>query len=232
MGSIVSTTYQAIRRRRALARLFARNGRGSVSVEMAFVLPIFAAIAFLTWDAGTIYTQYNRAVSNLYSVGDIITTRTEDLTCNQLDAISELVYDSYAHGNWARRQRSGDDFPANGALDFRFLATMIRVETRPNGRIRGRIEWEYRRHQTRARNPGRLVNIPNELQIDGMRYLHLDGFFHLAPSFNYLGIFDMHPAANRDDGLFRVNQYFPLRYVPNIDLVEEPGDQFDYKCRG
>jgi hypothetical protein len=42
----------------------------------------------------------------------------------------------------------------------------------------------------------------------------------------------MHPAANRDDGLFRVNQYFPLRYVPNIDLVEEPGDQFDYKCRG
>jgi len=232
MRSLAQKTRQTIRRKQPLARLFARDGRGSVSVEMAFVLPIFAAMAFLTWDAGTIYTQYNRSVSNLYSVGDIITTRTEDLTCDQLDAISELVYDSYAHGNWARRIRSGDDFPANGALDFRFRATMILVETRPNGRVRGRTEWEYRRHQSQARDPGRLINIPDELQIDGMRYLHLEGFFHLAPSFNYLGIFDLNPRENRDDGLFRVNQYFPLRYVPSIDLVEETGDLFSNKCKG
>lgn len=232
MRPLQSTIRRELVRQKAQMRRFARNARASVAVEMAFVLPIFAAMAFLTWDAGTVYTQYNRAVSNLYSVGDIITTRTQDLTCNQLDAISELVYESYAHGNWARRVRAGEDFPASGALDFRFRATMMRVETRPNGRIRGRTEWEYRRHQSQARDPGRLINIPNELQIDGMRYLHLEGFFHLAPSFNYLGIFDLNPRDNRNDGLFRVDQYFPLRYVPNVDLVEETGDQFDTKCKG
>lgn len=211
---------------------FARDARASVAVEMAFVLPIFAAMAFLTWDAGTIYTQYNRATSNLYSLGDIISTRTNDLTCDDLDAISELVYDSYAYGNWARRTGTGMDFDRAGALDFRFRITMVRAETRPNGRIRGQIEWEYVRAGRSAREPGVYINIPDEMQIDGMRFVIIDGFIFLAPYFNYLGIFDMNPDSGRTDGMFDMQQFFPLRFVPNITLVEEPGDRFDDKCKG
>ncbi|MCR9123143.1 MAG: pilus assembly protein [Phyllobacteriaceae bacterium] len=218
--------------RNALLRRFARNAGGSVAVEMAFILPIFAAMAFLTWDAGTVYTQYNRALSNLYSVGDIITTRTQDVTCNQLDAISELVYDSYAHGNWARRIQDGDDFQADGALDFRFRIVMIRAETQPSGTVRGRTEWEYVRASQTAREPGQLIDIPNEMRIDGMRYVHVEGFIYLRPTFNYLGIFDMNPDPDREDGLMEMDQFFPIRYVPNIDLIEEPGDEFDAKCKG
>ena len=220
--------------RRLSARIcrFVRDARASVAVEMAFVLPIFASMAFLTWDAGTVYTQYNRATSNLYSIGDIISTRTTDVTCNELDAISELVYQSYAYGNWARRTGTGMDFDRNGALDFRFRIVMVRARTRPNGVIQGQIEWEYSRAKRRARNPGRYINIPDEMQIDGMRFVVVDGFIFLAPTFNYLGIFDMNPDKPRTDRKFDMKQFFPLRFVPNISLVEEPGDRFDDKCRG
>ena len=217
----------AIRMRRLVGDV-----RGSVAVEMAFVLPIFASMAFLTWDAGTVYTQYNRSTSNLYSLGDIISTRTADLTCDRLDAIAELVYQSYAYGNWARRTGAGMDFDADGALDFRFRLTMVRAETRPNGSIRGRIEWEYVRAGRSARDAGRLIGIPDEMRIDGMRFLIVDGFIFLAPALNYLGIFDYHPSEGRTDGRFDMQQFFPLRFVPNVALVEEPGDLFDDKCKG
>lgn len=213
-------------------RRFARDARASVAVEMAYVLPIFASMAFLTWDAGTVYTQYNRSISNLYSLGDIVSTRTTDITCNQLDAISELVYDSYSYGNWARRTGTGADFDSDGALDFRFRISMIRAELRPNGNIRGRLEWEYVRAGRSARDAGRLLNIPEEMQIEGLRFVMIDGFIFLAPSFNYLGIFDYHASESRTDGRFDMEQYFPLRFVPNIALIEEPGDEYDDKCKG
>lgn len=220
--------------RRSAVRLrkFARDVRASVAVEMAFILPIFASMAFLTWDAGTVYTQYSRSTSNIYSLGDIVATRISDLTCNQLDAISELVYESYAYGNWARRSRAGADFGVDGAPDFKFRITMVRAETRPNGRVDGRLEWEYVRAAQSAREAGGLISIPEEMQVDGMRFVVVDGFISLEPMLNYLGIFDFDPDSNRADGQFDMQQFFPIRFVPNISLVEEPGDLFDEKCQG
>lgn len=232
MMFLVRAARHLVRRADARMRRFAADARASVAVEMAFVLPIFATMAFLTWDAGTVYTQYNRSTSNLYSLGDIIATRTSDLTCDRLDSIAELVYDSYAYGNWARRTGAGMDFDRNGALDFRFRITMVRAETRPNGSVRGLIEWEYVRAGRSARDPGNYIRIPDEMQIDGMRFVIVDGFIFLAPTFNYLGIFDMDPDRGGSEGRFDLEQFFPLRFVPNIALVEEPGDRFDDKCKG
>ena len=219
---------------RAAARMrrFARDVRASVAVEMAFVLPIFASMAFLTWDAGTVYTQYNRSISNLYSLGDIISTRTADLTCDRLDAIAELVYGSYAYGNWARRTGTGVAFGRDGALDFRFRITMVHVETRPGGEVAGRIEWEYVRAGPAARDAGQFIDIPDEMRVVGTRFIIVDGLIFLAPALNYLGIFDYHADAGRTDARFDIQQFFPLRFVPNVALVEEWGDLFDEKCKG
>lgn len=220
----------ASRMRDRLVR-FRKETRASIAVEMAFILPIFASMAFLTWDAGTVYTQYNRSVRNIYSLGDIISTQRHSLTCNRLDLISELVYESYAEGNWARRQRSGDgdDFNTNGAPDFRFIIRMIEAETRPNGSVRGRVLWEYRRHGGNARADN-LRNIPNSLRIDGMRFIMVEGNIIVRPAMNYLGIFELDPANNRVHKRMDVDRYFPLRFVPSIDLVEQNNDEYDSKC--
>lgn len=230
-GSLTNKTRLAMLRLRARMRRFQRDVRAVVAVEMAYILPIFAMMAFLTWDAGSIYTQFTRSTSNLYSMGDIISTRTEDVTCDQLDAISQLVYESYIHGNWARRGSGGaESFTANGAPDFRFILRMINVELQPNGSLRGRVEWEYRRQQGRVGRAGRLVDVPNEMQIEGMRYLDLQGNVRVAPAMNYLGIFDYDPAANRTYLNVDIDHMFPLRFVPNVSLIEKPGDLYNNKC--
>ena len=210
-------------------RRFVAEKRASVAVEMAFILPIFASMAFLTYDAGTIYSQYNRGAKNLYSIGDIVSSQTEDLTCQRLDRIAELVYESYAIGNWARRERSGgDQFDHNGALDFRFTVRMIRADEQPDGSIKGYVEWAYKRDEGAA-NAGYLTTIPASLQIDDMRFVELEGDIWVAPAMNYMGIFDLDPGGGVSMKI-DVDRYFPLRFVPAIDLVEKNGDRFTQKC--
>ena len=230
MNAVTPLMARAIARMRRRAARFRRDRRASIAVEMAFILPIFASMAFLTWDAGTVYTQYNRSVSNLYSLGDIISTQRHSLTCDRLDLISGLVYNSYATGNWARRQRAdGDDFNRNGAPDFRFIIRMIEAERQPNGSVRGRVLWEYRRNGGNA-NAGNLRSIPNPLRIEGMRFIMVEGNITVRPAMNYLGLFELDPQRNRVHKRIDIDRYFPLRFVPAIDLVENTGDRFDDKC--
>ncbi len=217
-------------RLRARLHRFGRDARASIAVEMAFILPIFASMAFLTWDAGTVYTQYNRSVQNIYSLGDIVSTQRHSLSCDRMDLISQLVYESYADGNWARRQRSeGDNFNLSGAPDFRFIVRMMEAETRPNGSIRGRVLWEYRRQGGTA-NAGNLRSIPSSLRIDGMRFVMVEGNIIVRPAMNYLGIFELDPENNRVHKRIDIDRYFPLRFVPAIDLVATGADPYDNKC--
>ncbi len=213
-----------------LAGAFARGKRGAIAVEMAFILPIFFSFAFLTYDAGTVYTQYKRGVRHYYSLGDIISAQTQDLTCSKLDRIAELVYESYAAGNWARRPRpSGVDFNRDGALDFRFRLQMIRVVKLANGQLRGYVEWDYRRDTTLT-SPGVNINVPAAMRIEGLRYVLVDGSLFIAPALNYLGVFDYHPAANQTHKSVAIDRYFPLRFVTNVGLTSTPTDPFTNKC--
>ena len=75
---------------------FRRNRRASITVEMAFVLPIFISIGLLSWDAATIFTQIKRGTKHYYSVGDVMASQTRDVSCAQLDKVADLVYASYA----------------------------------------------------------------------------------------------------------------------------------------
>ncbi len=228
-----------IRFNRALKRKvlgLSRDVKGSIAVEMAFILPIFASMAFLTYDAGTVYTQYKRGTRHYYALGDIMSAQTTNVTCSQLDKISELVYDSYANGNWARRPRpSGNDFNRNGALDFRFAIKMINAELQPNGKIKGRIEWAYWRHGRdmdtgSEKKPGELVNIPAGLQIDGLTFVHIDGALFIAPALNYLGVFDYHPSSSKTHKQVQIDRYFPLRFVPAVGLDYSVDDPLTDKC--
>ena len=217
---------------------FGANRNASVSVEMAFILPTFAAMAFLTWDAGTVNTQYKRGARHYYAMGDIMSAQTTDMTCSRLDKISELVYDSYAAGNWARRPEKGSGvaFDQNGALDFRFIIYAVRVEQRPNGRYRGRVQWGYYRdHRDMESNggkkPGDLLSVPNGMRIDGLEYIMVDGNLFIAPAINYLGIFDYAPNNNNQvHKQVPINRYFPLRFLPSLNLVETVDDPFTDKC--
>ncbi|MEO1749404.1 MAG: hypothetical protein AAFR27_12465, partial [Pseudomonadota bacterium] len=217
---------------------FGASSRASVSVEMAFILPTFAAMAFLTWDAGTVYTQYKRGARHYYAIGDIMSAQTTDMTCSRLNKISELVYDSYAAGNWARRPEKGSGvaFDQNGALDFRFIIYAVRVEQRPNGSYRGRVQWGYYRdHRDMESNggkkPGDLLSVPNGMRIDGLEYIMVDGNLFIAPAINYLGIFDYAPNNNNQvHKQVPINRYFPLRFLPSLNLVETVDDPFTDKC--
>ncbi|MEM1376149.1 MAG: TadE/TadG family type IV pilus assembly protein [Pseudomonadota bacterium] len=219
---------------------FGKNEGASITVEMAFILPIFAAMAFLTFDAGTVYTQYKRGSRHYYAMGDILSAQTTDLTCSRLDTISEMVYDSYAAGNWARRPEkgSGISFDSSGALDFRFVIRYVKVVRRPNGSLRGEIQWIYFRTPNDMdtpgeKKPGELVNVPNGLRIEGLEYIHVNGRLFIAPAINYLGVFDYAPNnQNQTHKQMPINRYFPLRFVPALNLVEDAtnGDEFTEKC--
>ena len=228
-----------IKFRRALKRKvvgFRSDAKGSIAVEMAFILPIFASMAFLTFDAGTVYTQYKRGTRHYYALGDVISSQTQNLTCSKLDKISELVYDSYANGNWARRPRpSGNDFTRNGALDFRFTLKVLKAELQPNGNIKGRIEWAYWRHtrdmdRANEKKPGDLINIPPGLQIDGLEFVHVDGALFIAPALNYLGVFDYNAAADKTHKQVPIDRYFPLRFITGLGLDYSADDPLTDKC--
>lgn len=228
-----------IKFRRALKRKvvgFGGDAKGSIAVEMAFILPIFASMAFLTFDAGTVYTQYKRGTRHYYALGDVISSQTQNLTCKQLDKISELVYDSYANGNWARRPRpSGNDFTSDGALDFRFQLKMIKAELRPNGKIKGRIQWAYWRHSqdmdtSGGKKPGELINIPEGLQLDGLEFVQVDGALFIAPALNYLGVFDYNAASNKTHKQVPIDRYFPLRFITGLSLEYNDDDPLTEKC--
>ena len=228
-----------IKLRRALKRKvvgFGGDAKGSIAVEMAFILPIFASMAFLTFDAGTVYTQYKRGTRHYYALGDVISSQTQNLTCSQLDKISELVYASYANGNWARRPRpSGNDFTENGALDFRFQLKMIKAELQPNGKIKGRIEWAYWRHTqdmdtSGGKKPGELTNIPAGLQIDGLEFVQVDGALFIAPALNYLGVFDYNASSSKTHKQVPIDRYFPLRFITGLGLDYSADDPLTDKC--
>lgn len=215
---------------------FGGSERGTIAVEMAFILPLFASMAFLTFDAGTVYTQYKRGTRHYYALGDVLSAQNQNVTCSQLDKISELVYASYAAGNWARRPRpNGNDFNENGALDFRFAIKMLEVETRPNGRIKGRIKWAYWRHtrdmdKPNEKKPGSFVNVPNGLRTPGLALIHIDGALFIAPSLNYLGIFDYHASTTQTHKQVPVDRYFPLRFMTGLSIDYADVDELSDKC--
>ncbi|KPB02559.1 TadE/TadG family type IV pilus assembly protein [Ahrensia marina] len=217
---------------------FGRHDKGSIAVEMAFILPIFASMAFLTYDAGTVYTQYKRGTRNYYAMGDILASQTKNVTCSQLDKIAELVYTSYETGNWARRLRSGgNDFTRNGALDFRFAIRVLRIIEDPldGNKIKGRIEWSYWRHgrdmdRNNEPKPGEYVEVPDGLKIPGLEVVFVDGSLYIAPALNYLGVFDFNPSANRTHKIIKVDRYFPLRFISNLDLEFTLTDPLTEKC--
>lgn len=216
---------------------FGRQERGAIAVEMAFILPIFAAMAFLTYDAGTVYTQYKRGTRHYYAMGDILSAQTQNVTCSQLDKMSELVYDSYAAGNWARRSRaSGSNFTQNGALDFRFAIKVLHMTTDPaDNKIKGRIEWAYWRHGRdmdtgNEDKPGDYVEVPEGLRIAGIEVVYVDGSLFIAPSLNYLGIFDFNPGANSTHKIIEVDRYFPLRFRTGLDIDYSNNDPLSDKC--
>ncbi|MEO0543644.1 MAG: hypothetical protein AAFY99_07480 [Pseudomonadota bacterium] len=222
--------------------VFGANSRASVSVEMAFILPTFAAMAFLTWDAGTVYTQYKRGTRHYYALGDIMSGQTTDVTCGRLDTISELVYDSYAAGNWARRPEkgSGVSFDESGALDFRFIIHMMQVEEQPDGSFDSKVNWSYYRtgqdmdniDKKKHYGPGEYVDTPNGLRIDGLEYVWIEARLFIAPAINYLGIFDYSEKENQTHKEVELDKYFPLRFVTALNLVEDSAnnDYFTEKC--
>lgn len=216
---------------------FGRQERGAIAVEMAFILPIFASMAFLTYDAGTVYTQYKRGIRNYYSLGDILAYQTEDVTCSQLDKISEMVYKSYVSGNWARREQAGrDDFTKAGAVDFRFALRLVKIDEDPvDKKLKGRIEWSYWRHDHDMTNPnepkpGDYIEVPEGLQIKGLEAVFVDGSLYIAPALNYLGIFDFNPSANETHKIIDVDRYFPLRFVSTLGLKYSFKDPLSQKC--
>lgn len=231
----------ATRRRCSRLAALGRDSRGSITIEMALVLPLFISLTFLSWDAATIFTQVKRGTKHYYSMGDVVASQTADLTCSRLDKIAELVYDSYAAGNWARRIGSGDDqFDANGATDFRFAIKVLTVQDPAvetvTGDLKGRVRWVYFRtpedmDTADEDKPGDLVDIPVGLRVPGQTYVHLDGRLFIAPALNYLGIFDL---DKEDAGVLHmqndIGRYFPLRYTTALGLREVSGDPMTDKC--
>jgi len=220
---------------------FRKNTRAAIAVEMAFVLPIFIMIGFLSWDAATIYTQIKRGTKHYYSVGDIMSSQTEDMTCSRLDKVAELVYSSYAAGNWARRPRPlGNDFTRDGALDFRYVIRVVTVQDPATetvtGDLKGRVRWEYFRTpedmDTESEvKPGELIDIPDGLRIAGQTYVQIAGRLWVAPSINYLGVFDFDPSDNTvTHTQLDVVRFFPLRYVTSLGLDYDASDPLTDKC--
>ncbi|WP_193174973.1 TadE/TadG family type IV pilus assembly protein [Oricola nitratireducens] len=222
-------------------RAFRKNTRAAIAVEMAFVLPIFIMLGFLSWDAATIYTQIKRGTKHYYSVGDVMASQTRDMTCSRLDKVAELVYSSYAAGNWARRPRpTGNDFTRDGALDFRYVIRVVTVQDPATetvtGDLRGRVRWEYFRTpedmDTESEvKPGELIDIPDGLRIAGQTYVQIAGRLWVAPAINYLGVFDFNPADNTvTHTQFDVVRFFPLRYVTSLGLDSSASDPMTDKC--
>ncbi|WP_018688619.1 TadE/TadG family type IV pilus assembly protein [Ahrensia kielensis] len=216
---------------------FGRQERGAIAVEMAFILPIFAAMAFLTYDAGTVYTQYKRGTRNYYALGDIIAYQTANVTCSQLDKISEMVYQSYVSGNWARRVQVGrNDFTEDGALDFRFTLRVVNIDEDPvDKKLKGRIEWSYWRDGHDMDDPGEpkpgdYIEVPEGLQIKGLEAVLVQGSLYVAPALNYLGVFDFDASSNETHKIIDVERYFPLRFVSNLDLDFSLKDPLSRKC--
>ena len=220
---------------------FLENTRAAIAVEMAFVLPIFIMLGFLSWDAATIYTQIKRGTKHYYSVGDVMASQTRDMTCSRLDKVAELVYSSYAAGNWARRPRpTGNDFTRDGALDFRYVVRVVTVQDPATetvtGDLRGRVRWEYFRSpedmDTESEiKPGDLIDIPDGLRIAGQTYVQIAGRLWVAPAINYLGVFDFNPADHTvTHTQFDVVRFFPLRYVTALGLESSTADPLTDKC--
>jgi Flp pilus assembly pilin Flp len=228
---------------RKIISCFQRLGRdhsGAVTIEVAVLMPIMAVLIFVTFDASTVYTQYDRATKSYYSMGDLVASQTQDLTCSRLDTMAELVYASYAAGNWARNDRaSGETFTKDGAPDFRFIVRVITVQNPATetvkGALRGRVVWTYFRTYNDMTSkgeakPGDLVDIPPGLRVPGVTMVQIHGRMFLSPTFNYLGAFDSSnnnsPVKNRLD----MDRYFPMRFVPNLNLIAPAGDPMTAKC--
>ena len=92
------------------------------------------------------------------------------------------------------------------------------------------MEWEYRRQQGNVETAGELVNVPSEMEVDGMRYLDLTGNIRVAPALNYMGVFDYQPDSGETYLEVEIDSFFPIRFVPNVALIEKPSDRYDEKC--
>ena len=220
---------------------FIANRRASITVEMAFVLPLFISLGFLSWDAATVYTQIKRGTKHYYSIGDVVASQTDDMSCARMDKVSDLVYDSYATGNWARRLNdSGDNFTRDGALDFKYVIRVLTIQDPATetvtGDLQGRIRWVYFRtpedmDTPSESKPGDLISVPAGMRIPGQTFVQVNGRLWVAPAINYLGIFDFDPGnASVTHKEFELNRYFPLRYTTHVGLDASLSDPMTEKC--
>lgn len=209
---------------------FGKNSEGVAALEFALILPLLLGMCFLVFDTTAVMTQSKRATRHYYSLGDIVSSSAGDLTCGDLDKASELVYASYRHSNWARRVRNGDDqFTDNGALDFRFILSVVEAKSQDNGNVRGEVDWVFFRtngiiQSDKGWRPGRKFNIPDGLQVPGTKFVRVEGRVYTKPLIGY--------KSDGSQKLKTVIRYFPLRFVNDVGLVEEPGDEYTDKCKG
>ena len=158
-----------------------------------------------------------------YALGDAISSRRNNVTCQALDQLSQQAWTMYQYGNWAKRDfNQNKDFDKGGAEDFRFRIYGVTVQeptdpgANPNN-LRAHVDWEFTRTWNRIRDepgsvPGSLIGMPLEYQVPGEFYIIIEGRNFVRPPLNILTFF------GTKDYRRQVSYYFSPRYLPMIDL--------------
>lgn len=221
---------------RGLTRLTARyrkSGKGAIAVEVALIAPILATIAFFSYDIAAVTKSRDRAQFTYYSLADTITSRTTNVTCDYLDLIGDLAYESFTTGNYASRDGKQTELPVAGASDFKFQIRGLKVQdpavdpsVNPN-RLKAEIMWAFHRTgQTisarNGRKPGKIMNIPEEYRIPGEFLLLIEGRHFVRAPLNLFGAMNSTARIN-------YTSFTSPRYLAEIDLVgPEVVDRCEY----
>jgi Flp pilus assembly pilin Flp len=208
----------------AAFRFAKRNERGAIAVEVAMIAPILALIAFASYDLSAVTKSRDRAHAVFYTMADTLASRTDHVTCEYLDLIADLAYESFTTGNYASLNGEHDTLPDTGARDFRFQIRGLQVQdpaTDPTANprnLKARVIWAFHRTYNKIsdeanRAPGELIWIPPEYRVAGEFYTYVQARHFTKPPLN---LYDYFPER-----LSRVRYDYRLapRYVPMIDLV-------------
>jgi len=200
------------------------NERGAIAVEVALIAPILAMIAFASYDLSAITKSRDRAQTVFYTVSDTVSSRTDHVTCDYLDMIGDLAYESYSTGNYGSRDGEKTKLSDSGASDFRFQMRGLLVQdpatdptANPNN-LKARVIWAFHRTHNKIANeahraPGKLVSIPPEYRVAGEFYTHVQARHFLRPPLN---LYDYFPDRFKQQ---RYDYFMAPRYVPMIDLI-------------
>lgn len=210
-------------------RRFIESTRGVVAIEAAFILPIVISIALLGYDAAAVIKQKHRLEHAMYDLGNTLSSVPRYLTCDELRTISELAYESFELGNWARSPfKDGPDFQYYlGSEDFKYVVKGVRVETPPEDgspppeNLRGEILWMNDVHHYQAELlikgqnkfsdlPGAYQTIPEEYQIPGEFYIAVQWDAVAEAPLKYLSIFQ---GSTTEGQIF-----FSPRHIPELLL--------------